>query len=96
MRVYETMFIVDPEIEEEERKRTIEKVKRFVVDGNGNIEEEKDMGLRELAYEIRKRKEGYYYWFRFSTEDPQLSLKLRDYMRLEPNIMRFIVVREDD
>ncbi len=96
MRAYETMFIIDPHLDESVRKETIDKVKEFISQNGGTVKKVDDWGIRELAYEIKKRNEGHYVVIEFETENNQLALKLRDYFRFEPNILRSIVVREDE
>ena len=58
MNKYEIMFIVRPDMEEVEIKKTAEEMKKVLTDKNSNIIEEKPMGQRELAYEINKFKTG--------------------------------------
>ena len=53
MNKYEIMFIVKPTLEED--------TKKMLTDNNAKVLEEKAMGQRELAYEIKKHKTGYYY-----------------------------------
>ena len=63
MNKYEIMFIVRPDMEEAEIKATAEEMKKVLTDGNATIIEEKSMGQRELAYEIKKFTTGYYFLF---------------------------------
>ena len=58
MNKYEIMFIVRPDMEEAEIKKTAEEMKKVLTDKNAKIVEEKAMGQRELAYEINKFKTG--------------------------------------
>ena len=63
MNKYEIMFIVRPDMEEAEIKKTAEEAKKVLTEKNATIIEEKAMGQRELAYEIKKFSTGYYYLF---------------------------------
>ena len=63
MNKYEIMFIVRPDMEEAEIKKTAENMKKVLTDAGAKVMEEKAMGQRELAYEINKFKTGYYYLF---------------------------------
>ena len=60
MSKYEIMFIVRPDMEEAEIRKTAEDMKKVLTDKKANILEEKALGQRELAYEINKFKTGYY------------------------------------
>ena len=61
MKKYEIMFIVKPTLEEASIKKVFENTKKMLTDNNATILEEKEMGQRDLAYEIKKHKTGYYY-----------------------------------
>ncbi len=53
------------------------------------------MGLRKLAYEIGKNKEGYYVVFEFEAK-PELIVELERNYRITDEIIKFIVVRKDE
>lgn len=95
MKKYESMFIVDSKIEENERQRIINKVKDFIERTGGKIISFEEWGNRKLAYPIKKRNEGYYVLLKFEG-DSKLSLSLREFYRLEENILRSIIIKEDD
>lgn len=61
MKKYEIMFIVKPTLEEASIKKVFEDTKKMLTENNATILEEKEMGQRDLAYEIKKHKTGYYY-----------------------------------
>ncbi|MBW1615837.1 MAG: 30S ribosomal protein S6 [Deltaproteobacteria bacterium] len=60
MRRYETIFIIEQDGGEEKRKQLFEKVIGIVEERNGSIIEFDEWGDRKLAYEIKKKKRGYY------------------------------------
>ena len=55
MRRYETIFILDPDLEEEQTLSVIEKVKGIITQANGEILKVEDWGKRKLAYEVKKK-----------------------------------------
>lgn len=61
MNKYEIMFIVKPTLEEASIKKAFKNIKKLLTDNKATILEEKEMGQRELAYEIKKHKTGYYF-----------------------------------
>ena len=54
MNKYEIMFVVRPDMEEAEIRKTAEDMKKVLTDNKAKIVEEKEMGQRDLAYEIKK------------------------------------------
>lgn len=60
MRVYETMIILDPELEEAEARAEIERVTTLLESQGSRVRDVDFWGKREFAYEIRHKREGYY------------------------------------
>ena len=54
MRKYEAIFILDPDLEEEQAQSAIEKVKGIITQTNGEILKVEDWGKRKLAYDVKK------------------------------------------
>ncbi|WP_104697863.1 MULTISPECIES: 30S ribosomal protein S6 [unclassified Helicobacter] len=92
MRHYETMFIIKPTLVEEEIKAKIEFYKEAITKNGGVIETCLDMGMRNLAYEIKKNKRGYYFVIYFKAQ-PNMVLELERLYRINEDILRFIVIK---
>jgi len=94
MNLYETMFIVDPEIVDEVLEKILDKFKGIISKGGGEIIKVEDKGLRNLAYRINKKPRGHYFLFYFMSEGA-LVRELERNMRIDEGIMRFIVIKSD-
>lgn len=95
MNKYEIMFIVRPDMEETEIKKTADEVKKVLTDMNATITEEKAMGQRELAYEIKKFSTGYYYLF--VVEADAAAVKEFDRVaRINESLLRHLIVKVED
>lgn len=92
MKFYETMFILKPTLVEEEIKARLEFFKEVITKNGGEIETCLDMGMRNLAYEIKKNKRGYYFVIYFKAQ-PSLILELERNYRINEEILRFIVIK---
>lgn len=95
MREYELMAILRPNLEEEKKNATIERLKGIITDGQGEISKFEEMGKRRLAYEIDKNREGYYVLVNFRAT-PDVVSELQRVMRISDEVIRFLVVREDE
>lgn len=96
MRKYELMFIVKPDLEETAIKAVADSMKEVVTSNGGKILEEKEMGQRDLAYEMNKYKTGYYFLFLIETENLETTKEFERISRINENIIRHIVVRVED
>lgn len=92
MKHYETMFIVKPTLQEEEIKIRIDFFKDLITKNNGAIETCLDMGMRNLAYEIKKNKRGYYFVIYFQAS-PNFIAELERNYRINEDILRFLIVK---
>ncbi len=95
MNKYEIMFIVRPDMEEVEIKKTAEEMKKVLTDKNSNIIEEKPMGQRELAYEINKFKTGYYYLYIVEANVEAIN-EFDRITRINENLLRHLIVKVED
>lgn len=95
MRNYEIMFIVRPDMEEAEVQKTAETLKKVLTDRNSKMLEEKTMGPRELAYEIKKFKTGYYYLFVVEAT-PEAVAEFDRVVRINENLLRHLIVKKED
>ena len=68
MRNYEVTFIVDPVLSGDEIKATANAYVDMIKGGDANIVHFNEMGLRQLAYQIKKRSSGIYYCIEFQIE----------------------------
>jgi len=100
LRHYEAMYVVDADTPDESLDTTIEKFKKVVTDGGGEVTEagKWDKGRRQLAYEIKqghkKHREGMYLMMQFTAE-PEVPKELDRIFRISDEILRHLVVRQD-
>lgn len=92
MRHYETMFIIKPTLVEEEIKAKIDFFKEVITKNGGSIETCLDMGMRNLAYQIKKNHRGYYFVIYFKAE-PSLIAELERLYGINEEVLRFIVIK---
>ena len=92
--LYETIFILHPELSEEEAEETVQNLNKVLEDrGSETIRIERG-GKRRLAYPIRKQRYGYYNLIHFRALSDAL-LELERVYRLSDRVLRYISVRYD-
>ena len=94
MNKYETIFIVNPNVEEAGVKELIEKFSN-IINNDGKVESVEELGKKKLAYEIKKNSEGNYVLINFEAA-PSLITELERVYRITDEVIKFIVVRKDE
>ena len=93
MRTYEVLFILSPQVTEEETATLVTDFKRVAESTGAKLSNEEAWGRRRLAYPIQKFNEGNYHLFVFETEAGLSELDRR--MRNSDRILRHMIVRTD-
>lgn len=94
MNKYETIFLIKDDITEEQRNAVVSEIRKYLVK-NGKVSEEENLGKKKLAYEVKKNKEGIYVVFYFEAE-PSLIAELERNYRITDEVIKFIVVRNEE
>ncbi|MFT8315449.1 MAG: 30S ribosomal protein S6 [Clostridium sp.] len=94
MRKYETLFILNPSLEDDTVKANVEKFKGVIENGGGTVDNIDSWGKRKLAYEIDKVNEGYYTLINFSA-DSELPKELDRIFRITDGVIRHLIVRDE-
>ena len=96
MRKYEVMFIVKPDLEEAAMKKVAEDMKSVLESNNAKVLETKEMGQKDLAYEMNKYKTGYYFLFTIETESDKATKEFDRLSLINENILRHLIVRVEE
>ena len=94
MRSYELMFIVHPEQDETEFNELVDKVKGWITDSGGQVDNLDLWGKRRLAYPIQKQVEGQYVLMNTQL-DPTFCSDLEHNLGLQVPVMRFLITAEE-
>src|SRR5215207_9360165 len=94
-RVYEVIFIVDPDTQEEEMTRLTTNLSGITTDQGGTITRNEVLGRRQLAYRIGRKNEGVYVIFEVEGSGGEIA-ELERRMRVNDAIMRYMTVRVDE
>lgn len=92
---YELVYILQPDMDEQEIVAINERVEQAVTSSNGAMTTTELWGRRTLAYPIKKRFEGQYVMQRFAM-DPDKVPDIERVLRFNENVMRYLVLRTDE
>ena len=91
---YEVMYVLNPNLSEEETAALVEKFKTLV-EQNGTLDEMEEMGKRKLAYEINYLSEGYYVLIKF-TSAPEFPAELDRILGITDGVIRSLITRRPE
>lgn len=93
MRKYETLVVLRNTLEDAQREALIERFKG-IIEKEGTVTKVDEWGVKKLAYEIEKLKEGYYVLYEFEAK-PTLPKELERNLRISDNVLRYMTVNRD-
>jgi small subunit ribosomal protein S6 len=91
---YETMYILRPDIPEEEVESHVAKYRDILVEAGGEVLDTQMRGKRRLAYSIAKHREGIYVQLNHNGNGQQVA-PLERAMRLSEDVIRYLTVKQD-
>ena len=94
MNKYESVFIINPSVEDAGVKSLIQKFSDLI-NGDGKVESVDELGKKKLAYEIKKNTEGNYVVLNFEA-NPAVVAELERIYRITDEVMKFITIRKDE
>jgi len=89
MKNYETVFILNPVLSDDQMKDTVEKFVKVLKKGKADVVNVEQWGLRKLAYPIQHKSTGFYNLIEFSAA-PELVNTLETEYRRDESVMRFL------
>jgi small subunit ribosomal protein S6 len=92
--MYETIFILQPELSDDEVKEITGRVEQVISSKNGELKQLADWGVRKLAYPINKLSRGRYYYLRVDGGN-DLIAELERRLRLNDKVLRYQTVKLD-
>jgi small subunit ribosomal protein S6 len=91
---YELMFILAAALEDDVKEAMIETVKGIISNG-GEVVQTDVLGIRKMAYPIKKKNEGYYVVMRFRAP-AELPKELDRRLRISDNAIRHLIINKDE
>lgn len=93
---YEIMFIVRPDLEEGKLKEVVNNFEKVLTDKKAKILSSKEMGQRELAYDIKKYKSGYYYVYQIEAKEANAINEFDRLALLSEDLIRHLIIKLED
>ncbi len=95
MRRYELIFIVQPDLSEEETKTVTDRYLQIITAQKGSIIKTEDWGKRRLAYDINKQSKGTYILVDFYGPGSMIR-EIERNLKIDDNILKFLTVKTKD
>jgi len=94
MRKYETTYIIDGSVSDNDREALIEKIENVLTGNGAEIDRTVRWGKRQLAYEIKKQSRGYYVILYYNAE-PSIISTFHHELALNERILRYLTLLSD-
>ena len=94
MNHYETVFILNPVLSEDQIKEAVKKFAAIITDKGGKFVNQEDWGLKKLAYPIQNKKSGFYHLFEYTVDGAAIN-PLEVEFRRDERVMRYLTVKLD-
>ncbi len=91
MKEYEIVYVIKPDLSDEDRAAKVARIHNLIAEHNGEIETNDDWGKRILAYEIKHYNEGYYGLTNFRLP-PQAVAAVEERLNIDEDLLRYQVV----
>ena len=95
MRHYETLFIINPEINDEDTDAVVEKYTGILSDGGAFIGMVDKWGRRRLAYTVKKFNKGFYVLLDYGAS-PEAVAEMERLFKIDEQVIRFLTVKQAD
>ena len=94
MNKYELAVVLSANLEDDERSAAMEKVTGYITRFGGTVSKVDEWGKKQLAYEIQKMTEAYYYFITF--EAPETApAEIEANVRIMEQVLRFLIVKQE-
>ena len=94
MMKYELALVLSAKPDPDDAGPPAQKVQAMITTAGAAITNVDELGKKQLAYEIQKMKEGYYYFIQFEGETT-VPAELEERLRIEETVLRFLCVKQD-
>ncbi len=95
LRHYETLYLLHPDLNDEERQERADKLQKIITDDGGQIVKVDPWPLRKLAYRVQKQTQGWYVCMEYAAPASTIQELTRN-MRLDESLMKFVTIKKDD
>ena len=92
LRTYETIFVLDPQMDQSKIDDFVNKIVGMITDSNGEIIKKDYWGKRRLAYEIKRKQYGFYVYLLYRSDGKIIEPIEREF-KLNDHVLRYLTVR---
>lgn len=95
MTKYEIMYIVRPNLEEDAIKKVNETFTNILTNNGAKVTESKELGQKQLAYDIKKYKTGYYFLINLEANDDKAINEFDRLALISEDVIRHLIINLD-
>ncbi len=92
MKKYEIMYILKANLEDAARNELIGKLHEILSLDGSTVDDVNEWGLKDLAYEIKKERKGYYVVVKVSASSSKVINEFDRLAKINPNVLRHLII----
>ncbi|MBN1635292.1 MAG: 30S ribosomal protein S6 [Deltaproteobacteria bacterium] len=92
MNLYELMFILDPDLEQDIQEKLIQRLQSTITKNSGRVIRVVDMGVTNFAYKIQKKAKGHYF-LNYLEGPGSMIYEIERFLRIDENVLRFVLFK---
>ena len=95
MRKYEIIFVIRPDVNDEEIEKLVTQMQSVATGAGGTIEKVEKMGRRRLAYRVARQREGFYILFVLEGNGDTVK-EFERRLKVTDSVIKYLTVRVDE
>jgi small subunit ribosomal protein S6 len=95
MRLYETLYLINPDLADEDYRGIVDKFNNLIEKNNGVLVKVDEWGKKTLAYDVKKFDKGFYVLLNYCGE-PDLISELRRDFKLDDRVLKYQTIKLSD
>ena len=92
MRLYETLYLINPDLADEDYRGVVDKFNNLIEKNNGVLVKVDEWGKKTLAYDVKKFDKGFYVLLNYCGE-PDLISELRRDFKLDDRVLKYQTIK---
>lgn len=88
MRGYESLLVLDPDLDDQKVNETLKEISEYIEQNNGKIKKIDNLGKKQIKFQAKRNKQGFFY-LALLKADPSMIKGFQNFLKLKSEVIRF-------